>query len=214
TLARASARDGVDDGLEPARIVEGEVREDLAIELDAGLLHGGDELAVAHAVRAGRGVDARDPQGAVVALLGAAVGVGVRPGVAQLLHGGGEGVSTREVVTPRVLQDAIATTAGLEAPLCARHLLAPLELVGEQPLDAELVRAVDEGVLLELAEARGALPAHEVLLAGGRAADLAAPRRAEALCSGPLGLHLGHVVLAFELADQRETRRRAEGVVV
>src|SRR5688572_25352629 len=54
-----------------------EFREALAIELDAGVLEAEHELAVGDAVLARRGVDADDPQAAVIALLELAAGVRV-----------------------------------------------------------------------------------------------------------------------------------------
>src|SRR5215210_3982053 len=58
-------------------VADGDVREHLAVELDAGLLEAVHELAVAHALLAGGGVDAHDPELAKVPLLVAAVAVGV-----------------------------------------------------------------------------------------------------------------------------------------
>src|SRR5688572_6455094 len=52
-----------------------QLRQALAIELDAGGLQSEHELAVRHAVLARRGVDADDPQPAVIALLALAAGV-------------------------------------------------------------------------------------------------------------------------------------------
>ena len=57
------------DGAKCRRVVHGEVGEDLAVDLDAGLVQPVDHAAVGQAVHAGRGVDARDPQRAEVALL-------------------------------------------------------------------------------------------------------------------------------------------------
>src|SRR3954452_17097280 len=61
-------------------VADRDVREDLAVELDAGELEAVHERAVAHAVLAGGGVDAGDPQAPEVALAVApvAVRVGVR----------------------------------------------------------------------------------------------------------------------------------------
>src|SRR4051812_25887469 len=50
-------------------VLGGDVREDLAIELDAGLFQSADERAVTHAVMLGGCADADDPDGAVLALL-------------------------------------------------------------------------------------------------------------------------------------------------
>src|SRR5215207_143435 len=61
-------------------VADGDVREHLAVELDACLLETMHELAVAHALLTGGGVDAHDPEPAEVTLLVAAVAirVGVR----------------------------------------------------------------------------------------------------------------------------------------
>src|SRR5919112_4492440 len=62
---------------ERLRVADGDVREHLAVELDAGLLEAVHELAVAHALLARGGVDPHDPEAAEVALLVAAVAVRV-----------------------------------------------------------------------------------------------------------------------------------------
>src|SRR6185295_2403845 len=59
-------------------VADGHVRQHLAVELDAGGLQAVHELAVRHALLAGGGVDPDDPQAAEVALLVAAVAIGVR----------------------------------------------------------------------------------------------------------------------------------------
>src|SRR4051794_33357385 len=64
---------GVGESGEGLGVADGDVREDLAVELDAGELEAVHELAVAHAVLARGGVDARDPEAAEVALAVAAV---------------------------------------------------------------------------------------------------------------------------------------------
>ena len=57
--------------------VDGEVREHLAVELDAGGLEAAHQLRVGEPVLARRGVDADDPEAAVLALLVLAADVGV-----------------------------------------------------------------------------------------------------------------------------------------
>src|SRR5690349_20927944 len=78
----------LDDYAEGRRVGRGEIGEDLAVEADVGLLEAVHEVAVAEAVGAGAGVDARDPQLAKVALLLAAIAIGVLPGVVHRLLGG------------------------------------------------------------------------------------------------------------------------------
>src|SRR3546814_9899494 len=78
---RGSGRQGrprlVDDLLERLRLADRQVREDLAVELDAGELQAVHEHRIGHAVLPPAGVDALDPQRAEVALSVAAVTVGV-----------------------------------------------------------------------------------------------------------------------------------------
>src|SRR5690606_39859229 len=83
-------------------------------DLDARVLGRRDEAAVAQTVGTHTGVDARDPQLAELALLGAAVTVSVDPSVVKLLHRVGEGAAPGPVVATGELEDAITTTAGFE----------------------------------------------------------------------------------------------------
>ena len=69
-------------------VVDGELGEHLAVDLDASLLQAVHQLGVAQVVHPGAGVDAGDPQAAEVALLELAADVGVSEGAANLLTGG------------------------------------------------------------------------------------------------------------------------------
>src|SRR5918999_3065986 len=68
-------------------VVHGDVGEHLAVEIDARAAEAVHELAVRHALAAGGGVDAHDPQAAEVPLAVAAVAVGVGVGLEQCLLG-------------------------------------------------------------------------------------------------------------------------------
>src|SRR5579862_621719 len=74
----------VGHGRERLRVLDGELRQALAIESDARGFQTVDQLAVRQAVGAGRGVDADDPHAAEVALLAATARVGIR---ARLVDG-------------------------------------------------------------------------------------------------------------------------------
>src|SRR3954466_14148071 len=50
-------------------VLQGDIGEHFAVELDAGFLQSVDEVAVGQAVQTGGGADADDPDGAVLALL-------------------------------------------------------------------------------------------------------------------------------------------------
>ncbi len=67
----------VNDSLESGGIVESEVGEHLAVDLDTGFVDKAHELAVAEVLHAGSGVDALNPESAEVALLVLAVAVSV-----------------------------------------------------------------------------------------------------------------------------------------
>src|SRR6185295_13919514 len=68
-------------------VADGDVRQDLAVELDAGRLQAVHELAVRHALLARGGVDPHDPEATEVALLVAPVAVRVRIRLEQRLLG-------------------------------------------------------------------------------------------------------------------------------
>src|ERR687896_1575010 len=111
-------------------IAHGDVREHLAVELDPGQLEAVHEGAVAHAVLARGGVDARDPEAAEVALAVAAVAV--RVGVR--LHDGFLGAAVGAVRLPaialRALERRAALLAGVDGALDAGHRpLPPSSLV-------------------------------------------------------------------------------------
>src|SRR3974390_949062 len=75
-LCRCQRRLGLlGQALKSGGIVDGEIGEDLAVELDAGFLQAVDEAVVADAVQLGGGADADDPQGTVLALALFASGV-------------------------------------------------------------------------------------------------------------------------------------------
>ena len=61
---------------EPCRIVYRQVRQNLAIQFHACLLQAADELVVVQSMQARSRADAHDPDGAVLALLLLAAGVG------------------------------------------------------------------------------------------------------------------------------------------
>src|SRR6195952_1804103 len=80
------------DRLERRRLVDGEIRQNLAIHRDARLREAVDEDAVGHPERAHRGIEALDPQRAERALLALAVAEGVLPGLLDRGLGGADGV--------------------------------------------------------------------------------------------------------------------------
>src|SRR5690606_15980844 len=114
-----------DDGGEGSRLVHGKIGEDLAIHLDAGLQQAMDEHAVAQAMFAGRGVDARDPQGAEIALLLAAIAIGILPGLDDGLVGRAEDLAAGVVITLGLGQDLLVPASGDDAAFDSCHVRLP-----------------------------------------------------------------------------------------
>src|SRR5690606_1445436 len=107
-------------------VVHGDVGQHLAIEGDAGPGQAVHEAAVAHAVDAGRRVDAGDPQRTEVALLLLPADVGVLQRLDDRLVGDAEDLAAGVVVTLGLLEDLLVTTARLHATLDSCHFLALL----------------------------------------------------------------------------------------
>src|SRR4051812_9870593 len=76
---------GLSKSAERLSVADGDIGQHLAVELHLGQAQAVHELAVAHALLAGRGVDALDPQAAELALAVLAVAVGVGARLEQLL---------------------------------------------------------------------------------------------------------------------------------
>src|SRR5580700_7193738 len=107
-------------------VVHGEIGEHLAIQLDAGLLQAVDQLRVRDAVDLRGGVDAHNPDGAVLPLLALAAAVGkLQPALDSFLRclvqlGFGEEVAARP------FQDFLAAVIAFCPTFYARHRNSPL----------------------------------------------------------------------------------------
>src|SRR5260370_42062107 len=86
---RASA---LDDALERGRLARGQIPHHLAVDSAARALEAVHELGIGEPRRARARVDALDPEGAEIPLLGAAVAVGVAQPLLDLLDGDPEGI--------------------------------------------------------------------------------------------------------------------------
>jgi cysteine synthase A len=111
----------VDQRLEGVRLVDREIRQDLAVDFDAGLVQTVDEAAVGQAVLAGGRVDALDPERTEVALLGLAVAVGVLAGLLDGLLGDADGVLAAAVVAFGCLKNLLVR-AWAVTPLLTRDI--------------------------------------------------------------------------------------------
>src|SRR5579862_7011146 len=116
-----------DDRLEGRRLGDGEVREHLAVDHDAGLAQAGDEAAVVQPERPHRRIEALDPQCAEGALLSLAVAEGI---LARLLHrllGDANGVLAPAIIALGGLEHLLVLGMGCDAALDACHGRSPLK---------------------------------------------------------------------------------------
>jgi hypothetical protein len=111
----------LDDAAKGGRVVHGHVGEDLAVDLDRGLLQARHELAVGEPQSAARCVDAGDPQVAEHALLGAAVAVGILPGPHDGFLGDPEDILAAAAVALGKGEDFLVTGTGCDTTFDARH---------------------------------------------------------------------------------------------
>lgn len=97
------------DGLESGGIVEGEIGEDLAVDLDAGLVDETHELGVAEVFEASGSVDTLNPESAEVALLILAVAIGVGQTLFPGVLGNGPYVAAAAEVAAGEFEDFFTT---------------------------------------------------------------------------------------------------------
>src|SRR5437899_9682929 len=97
------------DRLERRRLVDGEIRQHLAVDRDARLREAVDKDAVGHAERAHGRVQALDPERAEGALLALAVAEGILPGLLDGGLGGANGVLAADAETLGGLVDFLVT---------------------------------------------------------------------------------------------------------
>src|SRR5690606_29194073 len=95
------------NGAERLRVVHGDVRQHLAVDVDLRLVQPVDEAAVGQPVQARRGVDARDPERAEIALALAPVAVGVLPRLDDGLLRDPEDLAAGAVVALRLVEDLL-----------------------------------------------------------------------------------------------------------
>src|SRR4051794_13688190 len=119
------------DRLERRRLMDGEIRQNLAVHRDARLREAVDEDAVGHAERTHRGVEALDPQRAEGTLLALAVAEGVLPGLLDRGLGGADGVLAAAVETLGGLVDFLVLGVRGHTAFDARHDCYPRSLNGD-----------------------------------------------------------------------------------
>src|SRR5512139_416372 len=188
------------EGLEGRVVVHGEVRQDLAVYLDARLLQAEEETAVGEPVLPGRGVHADDPQGPELPLLHPAVPVCVPEGARDGLLGRPQQAAVAAPESLGELEDLAALLVRVYRSLYARHGVSLPSLffaglqVRQQAADRLLVRRVDEGRLPQPPLPLPILAGQDVALPGLGPLDPAGPGRTEPLARSPVRLHLRHVL--------------------
>src|SRR5258705_5138441 len=116
------------DRLERRRLVDGEVRQHLAIGRDTRLGKAVDKGTVGHAERTHRGVEALNPERAEGALLALAVAEGVLPGLFDGGLGGADGVLAAAVKTLGGLVDFLVFGVRGHTAFDARHDGSPSDV--------------------------------------------------------------------------------------
>src|SRR5690606_35642943 len=110
-----------DESAERGGVGDGQVGEDLAIDLDARLAEAGDEAAVADVVLATGGVDPLDPELAELTLAGAAVAERVLQRVHDLLVRGAVRAALVAVVALGPLEGGPAVLLAVDGALDPGH---------------------------------------------------------------------------------------------
>lgn len=101
--------------LESVHVMNGNVREDLAINGNAGLVEAVDKASIGEAAIACCRVDALDPEGAEIAFLYLAVAVSILTGLLDGLIGCAEGVLATAVIAFGGLDNFAVTGVGCDA---------------------------------------------------------------------------------------------------
>src|SRR5258707_7829510 len=113
------------DRLERRRLVDGEIRQHLAVDRDARLGEAVDKDAVGHAERTDRGIDALDPERAERALLALAVAEGILPGLFDGGFRGADGVLAAAGKALGGLVDFLVLGVRGHTAFYARHDVVP-----------------------------------------------------------------------------------------
>src|SRR5437667_2388554 len=109
------------DRLERRRLVDGEIRQHLAVHRDARLRQAVDKDAVGHAERAHSGVQTLDPERAEGALLALAVAEGILAGLLDRGLGGADSVLAAAAETLGGLVDFLVPGVRGHTAFDARH---------------------------------------------------------------------------------------------
>ena len=106
---------------ESRSVVDSDVGQHLAVQVDVRLLQAADELGVGHAVHAGSRVDTGDPQGTEVALTQLTADIGVTQGAGDLLLRSAILLGLRAKVALRQLHNLPALLMGIDCRFNSCH---------------------------------------------------------------------------------------------
>src|ERR1700678_4470823 len=107
------------------RIFHRQIRQDLAVQFDAGLLQSADELVVVQPVQAGGGANAHDPDRPVLALLLFAAGIGKLQSALDGFFRGAVKLGFSEEVSARTFQNLFALGAAFGSTFDTRPCGSP-----------------------------------------------------------------------------------------
>src|SRR5690606_8250005 len=181
----------LDELRERLRVTNRQVRQDLAVDLDPGLLEPVHEARVAHVVQPGRSVDPRDPQPPELTLALLPVTVRIDPPALN-----------------RVLRDPPQLRASPPVSLCRAQVLLLLAMPRhgirrtchaspsrQHPLDPRLIRVRDQRRLRKPPLPLRRLLRQDVALVRPPPTNPALPSQPESLGGAFVRLHLGHACL-------------------
>src|SRR5690606_404867 len=186
----------LDQSLEALRLAHCDVGQNLAVQFDAGLVQTVDELAIGEAQFAAASVDALDPQGAEVALLGLAVAVGVLTGLFDGLTCNADGALAAAVIAFCLFKNALVAGAARHASFHSCHDRSPslplCQPVGRPFLDGARAGVRNDGGAAVLTDLLGRALDHAVTLADLAVLDLAGRGELEAFFDAAFCFQLGH----------------------
>src|SRR6185503_2707630 len=170
---------------------DGQLGEDLAVDLDARLLQPVHEDGIRQPELATGGVDADDPERACPPLLLLAALVGEGPRAEHGFRGGAVQLAPAAEVPLGLLENLLSALAGLGPASGPWHVRSPLPIleIGDEPVEPRLVRLGHQGGLAEMALALGPLPLGLVTLPAAAALQQPGRRALQAFGGRPLRLH-------------------------
>src|SRR5688572_5625428 len=174
-------------------VMDREVCENLAVDLDPGLLQAVHERAVAHVVLARARIDARDPEATEVALLVLAIAVRVPPAAFDGFLGGLPELAAATVCATGRLHDLLLPLQTRNVRSRARHWFSPPLCLKKTLHALHLAAPRDERTAAKAAFPLRRLLGENVALEGAAAADLSTSRDLEALPRAFVRFHLRHI---------------------